>query len=264
MQKGPPHKTHSDGVLMVRSLILKKQDWGEADELVFFFSRDLGWLRGVAKNAKKSRVRFGGHLEPFSMVDLTLRPRKKDDLVWIDESQVVHGFLGIRSEIRKVALASYFLELASLFLPEDQPDPAVFDFLVQFLHNIEYEDVSPVLLLLDEIRLLGLLGYAPRFDTCPECGKPLARGDDAIFSSARGGACHPGCIGRDEERTLSLSPDALAVIRKGLQVDRQVARRLRLSRNGMEELRQALSAFVRHLRGQEINSLVFLENMSTN
>jgi len=246
---------------MVRSLILKKQDWGEADELVVFFSRDLGWLRGVAKNAKKSRVRFGGHLEPFSVVDFTLRTRKKDELVWIDESQVAQGFLGIRSDIYKVALAAYFLELASLFLPEDQPDPELFDFLIEFLQRLESEDTSPLLLLLDEIRLLGLLGYAPRFDVCPECGKSLERGEDAIFSPARGGACHPGCIGRDEERDLLLSPDTLAVVRKGMQVERPVAKRLRLSRNGIEELRLALSAFVRYLRGWEINSLVFLENL---
>jgi DNA repair protein RecO (recombination protein O) len=247
---------------MVRSLILKKQDWGEADELVVFFSRDLGWLRGIAKNAKKSRVRFGGHLEPFSLVDFTLRTRKKDDLVWIDESQAVQGFLGIRSDIRKVAFASYFLELASLFLPEDQPDPDLFDFLLEFLNRLERDETtSQLLLLLDEIRLLGLLGYAPRFDMCPECGKPLVRGEEAIFSPARGGACHLGCIGSDEERNLVLSPDTLAVVGKGLQVERPVAKRLRLSRNGLEELRHALSTFVRHMRGQEINSLVFIEEL---
>jgi DNA repair protein RecO (recombination protein O) len=246
---------------MVRSLILKKQDWSEADELVVFFSRDLGWLRGIAKNAKKSRVRFGGHLEPFSLVDFTLRPRKKDDLVWIDESQAVQGFLGIRSDIHKVALASYFLELASLFLPEDQPDPDLFDFLLEFLHRLENDDTSQLLFLLDEIRLLGLLGYAPRFDICPECGKPLVRGEEAIFSPARGGACHPGCIGPDEDKSLILSPDTLAAVSKGLQVERPVAKRLRLGRNGIEELRHGLSAFVRYMRGQEINSLVFLEEL---
>ena len=40
---------------VAKSIILKKYDFGEADELVVFLSRELGWLRGVAKNAKKSR-----------------------------------------------------------------------------------------------------------------------------------------------------------------------------------------------------------------
>ncbi len=102
-----------------------------------FLSRDLGWLTGIAKNAKKSRVRFGGHLEPFALVDLFLRPRRKDDMVWIDDAQVVRGFLEIRSDIAKVSRVAYFLELGSLFVPEGQPDENLFDFLLQFMETLD-------------------------------------------------------------------------------------------------------------------------------
>jgi DNA repair protein RecO (recombination protein O) len=244
-----------------RSIILKKQDRGEADEIVKFLSRDLGWLTGVAKNAKKSRVRFGGHLEELSLVDLTLRSRKRDDLVWIDEAQVVSGFLAIRSDIAKVARASYFLELASIFLPEGHPDPVLFDFLIEYLQALETSDPPQIHLLLDEIRLLGILGYAPRFDICPACGKALAPGEDAIFSAARGGACHPGCLEANEERSLQLSPDTLAVLRRATQVEREAARRLRINKKGVDELHRALSAFVRYTRGEEVKTLLFLEKL---
>jgi DNA repair protein RecO (recombination protein O) len=247
---------------LFQSIILKKEDWGEADELVVFFSRELGWLRGIAKNAKRSRVRFGGHLEPLSLVDLTLRHRKKDGLVWIDESHVQRGFLGIRSEIGRVAQASYFLEVASIFLPEDQPDPDVFDFLLEFLENVEEGTLPAVLSLVEEIRLLGLVGYAPRFDVCPACGKALAAGEEALFSPALGGACHLPCVGPGEDRSLLLSPETLAVLRRGLQVDRGVARRLRLHRHGVDEARKGLSAFVRHMRGEDVKSLTFLEKLA--
>lgn len=246
---------------MLRSIILKKQDRGEADELVVFLSRDLGWLTGVAKNAKKSRVRFGGHLEALSLVDLTLRSRKKDDLVWIDEAQVVSGFLAIRSDIAKVARAAYFLELASIFLPEGHPDTALFDFLLEYLETLEQSDPPQICLLLDEIRLLGLLGYAPRFDLCPACGKPLGQGEEAIFSPSRGGACHLACLPIGEEGNLHLSPDTLAVLRRATQVEREAAKRLRINKKGVDELHLALSAFVRYTRGEEIKSLLFLEKL---
>jgi len=246
---------------VVRAIIFKKQDRGEADELVVFFSRELGWLSGVAKNAKKSRVRFGGHLEPFSLVDLSLRKRRKDDLVWIDESQVLRGFLGIRKHIAKVARASYFLELASVFLGEAQPDPELFDFLVDILDALSVAGPDPMRFLLDEIRLLGFLGYEPRFDWCSVCGKRLDVGQGVVFSPSGGGTCHVACAGPSLFPPLPLSPDTLAVVRRGLRVDREVAGRLKLNRKGQEELRNALSAFVRHLRGAEISSLVFLEKM---
>jgi len=250
-----------NGIELVASLILKKQERGEADELVVFLSRDLGWLRGIAKNSKKSRVRFGGHLEPFSLVDLTLRPRRKDDLVWIDESQVMHGHLGIRSDIRKVARAAYFLELSSVLLPEGSADPVVFDFLHEFLDTLESSNPSASSLLLDEIRLLGLLGYAPRFDVCPACGEPLERGMEGIFSDPLGGVCHPECVPPGEVRGITISPGTLAVVRRGLELDGDAARRLRLNKNGLEELRKILSGFVRYIRGAELGSLTFLETI---
>lgn len=247
---------------MIRAIILKKQDRGEADELVVFLSRELGWLTGVAKNAKKSRVRFGGHLEPFSLVDLTLRRRKKDDLVWIDEAQVVRGFLGIRKDVSRVSRAAYFLELSWLFLGEGQPDPELHDYLVGFLDMLARDDPGPVPLLLSEIRLLGLLGYAPRFEACPICDKPLEPGQGALFVPSAGGGCHPGCAGTEIVEGVLLSPDTLAVVRRGLKVDSDLARRLKLGKKGQEELRKALSAFVRYLRGEEIKSLAFMERIA--
>lgn len=243
---------------MARSIILRKHELGEADELVVFVARELGWLRGVAKNARKSRVRFGGHLEPFSLVDLVLRPRKRDDLVWIDDSQAINGFLGLRSHLGKVAIAAYFLELASIFQGEAQPDPAVFDFLLKLLERLESSPVNAVRVMLEEIRLLGMLGYAPRFDVCPACGEPIGPGEKAVFSPYLGGAAHERCVDPRGPQII-LSPNTLALVRRGLAVEDKAASRLRLNRKGMEELRNALSEFVRALRGKEINSLVFLE-----
>ncbi len=246
---------------MVQSIILKKQDMGEADELVLFLSRDLGWLSGVAKNAKRSRVRFGGHLEPLALADLSLRSRKRDNLVWIDDAQVIRGFLGIRSNIARVARAAYFLELARVFLPEGLPDADVFDFLIEFLGALEDSEPRSMRFVLDEVRLLGLLGYAPRFDVCPSCGLMFGPGQEAVFSPAKGGACHRPCLEPGEDTTLVLSPDTLAVVRRGLEMDYRKAERLKLGRKSREELRRALSAFVRYLRGSDISSLAFLEQM---
>jgi len=246
---------------VVRSIILKKRSWGEADELVIFMARGLGWLSGVAKNARKSRVRFGGHLEPLTIVDLSLRPRRRDDMVWIEDAQVVRGFMKVRSDLARASWCSYFLELASVFLPEGTPDEELFDFLADFLENLDGSDPVPLLIMLDEIRLLGLLGYAPRFDLCPVCAKPLEPGQDALFSPSRGGVAHPRCVSQDEQITLQVSPNTLAVVRRGLEAGPRVAERLRPGKRGLEELRRSLSAFVRHMRGAEITSLRFLEKM---
>ncbi len=247
---------------MFRSIILKKEDRGEADELVIFLGRDLGWARGIAKNAKKSRIRFGGHLEPFSLVELTLRPRRRDDLVWIDESQVLNGFLGLRSDIKKFAISSYFLELASIFLPEGHPDNALFDFIEDFLTRLNVSHLTDLQFFKEEIHLFGLLGYEPGFNVCGACAKDFEPGQEAVFDLALGGACHRRCCpGTGLGKPLVLSPNTLAIIRKALESNEETLRRLKLSKNSAGELRSALSAFARYLRGKEINSVVFMEQM---
>ncbi|MEW6350925.1 MAG: DNA repair protein RecO [Thermodesulfobacteriota bacterium] len=243
------------------AIILRKEDRGEADELVVFMSRDLGWLRGVAKNSRRSRVRFGGHLETFSAVELSLRPRRRDDLVWIEDSQVVEGFLGIRKEIGKVAAASYFLELASLFMGEGSPEPPLFDFLHHFLRELDATEPQPLVLLFDEIRLLGMLGLQPSFGHCAACGGNFEAGSQAAFVPAHGGACHMHCVGPGMGST-PLSPQTVAIVQRGLQLDAPAASRLRLSRKGLDELRRALSAFVRFMRGREVKSLAFIESLA--
>lgn len=246
---------------VVRSIILKKQPWGEADELALFIGRDLGWLTGVAKNARKSRVRFGGHLEPLALVDLTLRPRKRDPLVWIDDAQLVRGYTRIRTDLFRVAWCSYLLELSSVLLPEANPDLDVFDFFLRLLELLESSSPSVLQLLLEEIHLLGLLGYAPRFDLCVVCGRMLDPGQDALFSASKGGACHLTCLADQTEVCVGLSPTTLAAVKRGLNAGPRVVERIRLGKKGQRELRQALSAFVRYLRGEDIRSLVFLEKM---
>src|SRR6266849_3915632 len=45
------------------ALILRTYTLGESDRIVVFLTRDRGKKRGVAKNARQSRRRFGGGLE---------------------------------------------------------------------------------------------------------------------------------------------------------------------------------------------------------
>ena len=244
---------------MFRSIILGKKEQGEADELVVFFSRELGLLRGIAKNARKSRIRFAGRLEPLSIVELNLRTRKKDDLVWIDDSEMIEAYPNIRSDPVRLAWSTYFLEIAYLLLAEAHPEPHIFDLTHEFLERLD-KIVPPVfILILHEIRLLAVIGYGPRFDSCPVCGKAFEPSDRAMFSPLFGGACHLSCVPDPQSRDVELSPSTLAIVRRGLQTDPETAKRLRLSNAGQKELRAALSHFVRYLRSGEVNSLVFLE-----
>ena len=66
------------------ALILRSYKLGESDRIVVFLTRDRGKKRGVAKNARQSRRRFGGALEPLTCGRVGYLERERRDLVRLD------------------------------------------------------------------------------------------------------------------------------------------------------------------------------------
>src|SRR5256885_11119491 len=66
------------------ALILRTYKLGESDRIVVFLTRDRGKKRGVAKNARQSRRRFGGGLEPLTYGRVGYMERERRELVRLD------------------------------------------------------------------------------------------------------------------------------------------------------------------------------------
>src|SRR5262249_53850548 len=66
------------------ALILRTYKLGESDRIVVFLTRDRGKKRGVAKNARQSRRRFGGALEPLTYGAVGYMERERRDLVRLE------------------------------------------------------------------------------------------------------------------------------------------------------------------------------------
>src|SRR5436853_5596687 len=76
------------------ALILRTYKLGESDRIVVFLTRDRGKKRGVAKNARQSRRRFGGGLEPLTCVRVGFVERERRDLVGLNYVEATRSPLG--------------------------------------------------------------------------------------------------------------------------------------------------------------------------
>src|ERR1700690_1217006 len=66
------------------ALILRTYKLGESDRIVVFLTRDRGKKRGVAKNARQSRRRFGGGGEAMTCGRVSYNERERRDLVSVN------------------------------------------------------------------------------------------------------------------------------------------------------------------------------------
>src|ERR1700749_4352562 len=78
------------------ALILRTYKLGESDRIVVFLTRDRGKKRGVARNARQSRRRFGGGLEPMPYGRVGYTERERRDLVHVQYVEPIQSPLAAR------------------------------------------------------------------------------------------------------------------------------------------------------------------------
>lgn len=112
------------------ALILRTYRYGEADRIVVFLTVDRGKKRGVAKNASKSRRRFGGALEPFTRGRVHYVEREGRDLVRLERIEPKRSPMQSRPDgddaAQVLGYASYFAELLDEWAPENQQNERLF------------------------------------------------------------------------------------------------------------------------------------------
>lgn len=109
------------------ALILRTYTLGESDRIVVFLTRDRGKKRGVAKNARQSRRRFGGALEPMTCGRVTYRERERRDLVFLQDVAPTQSPLRHSDRIGDaLGHVGYFAELIDEWAPDNDPNETLF------------------------------------------------------------------------------------------------------------------------------------------
>ncbi len=107
------------------ALILRTYKLGESDRIVVFLTRDRGKKRGVAKNARQSRRRFGGGLEPFTHAKVSYFERERRDLVALNYAEPVRSPLSA-AQGDALGYVGYFAELVDEWAQESDPNETLF------------------------------------------------------------------------------------------------------------------------------------------
>jgi len=107
------------------ALILRTYKLGESDRIVVFLTRDRGKKRGVAKNARQSRRRFGGALEPLTYGRVGYMERERRELVRLDYVEQLRSPLSA-VDGEALGYVSYFAELIDEWAQEADPNETLF------------------------------------------------------------------------------------------------------------------------------------------
>jgi DNA repair protein RecO (recombination protein O) len=167
------------------ALILRTYKLGESDRIVVFLTRDRGKKRGVAKNARQSRRRFGGALEPMTAGRIQYTERERRDLVFLHFVEPHRSPLAA-ADADALGYVGYFAELIDEWAQEADPNEPLFRLGCSMVEAMSAGVPIEPLARYFEYWLLRLQGvYQPAADASDE-----AR---AFLAAARG--CSPFAIG---------------------------------------------------------------------
>ena len=199
--------------LKLRGIVLHTVDYGESDRVVTLLTRELGKVSAFARGARASRRRFGGALEPFTLLSAEARTRSASDLLLLESVAVVEAHGGIRGDLARIGCAAYAAELSRELVRDWEAHPRLFDLLLDYLALLDALPARPATLRAFEMGALKEAGLAPMLEACARCGATLPPAVRAFrFDPGQGGVLCPGCEPTAAKGAMRLSEMARSTL----------------------------------------------------
>ena len=244
--------------LKLRAVVLRTVDYGESDRVVTLLTAERGKLAAFARGARASRRRFGGALEPFTLLAVEARERRGAELLSLTSAQVERGFGAIRGDLARIGCAAYACELARELTRDDEPHPDLFQLLCAYLESLDAAPPAAAGLRAFELGALRAAGLGPRLDACARCGAAPGQGTRLRFDPAHGGLLCHRCAPFASPGARDLSAGTARLL---LRLDARGAEGVELGPGEARESREALGAFIEHHLGRRLQSRRFLDEL---
>ena len=246
------------------AILLKRTELGDFDLLITFLTLTNGKITSVGKNAKKSRKRFSGLLEPFTALHLVCRKPFRGGIPVLQEAAMENPFSGIRGNVGKTAYASYWCELVNGWLEEGKAQEKIFYLLYYCLNMLSCGRISErVLSVVFQVRFLTLAGFAPEFGSCVMCRRLLddISGTLVYLDMPAGGILCGRCREKTGRPGIAL---AMGTVKQLIWIQENgidTAIRIKFTARSLKEGLFAMESFVPYHLGREPKSLGFLRKL---
>jgi DNA repair protein RecO (recombination protein O) len=239
------------------AIVLKTNDFAEADRILVLFTRHFGKVRVVAKGIRRATSRMAGHAEPLTHATYQLARGRELDVLTGAEARAIYP--DMRDDLALIAAGWYVAELVDRFTADRVPSAPLFDLLETALRALDAGISPSVVCRWFDLHLLDRSGFRPELGVCAQCRNPLAEETNA-WEPAAGGAMCARCAG-PLGFVVPLSVRALKSLRYLIVSDLASASRLRLERTLAQELDRHLRGFLRYVLDKDISTARLMDQL---
>jgi DNA repair protein RecO (recombination protein O) len=222
-------------------------------------TQEFGKISAIANNVRTKRSRMIAGLQLFAYSEVVLyKAKSKNGLYHIDEMNVLEGFGNIRTDLDKMAYASYFAEAATGAASEEEFDAEILRLLLNSLYAVDrglcgYEKIKTVF----EWRLAVVAGYAPQIENCGGCSCT----DNIYGLSLAGGTVLCNNCAVDKQGTAQLSDAMRQIIEYIVNADSKQIFSFDAGETVVAYLSQISEAYLSVQLGREFKTLGYLKKV---
>ena len=155
--------------ITIQGLVLRVTTYNDTDALLTVLSRDRGKLTVKARGLRRKNSPLIAPCQLLAFGEFTLFEYR--GMYTINEAHSIELFTPLRKDLQKLALGTYFAQVAELICQEDIPNPELLSVVLNSLHALSKLSVSEAQIkAVFELRIACLAGYEPDLIGCHECG----------------------------------------------------------------------------------------------
>lgn len=156
----------------IQALVLRVTAYNDTDALLTVLSRDQGKMTLKARGLRRKNSPLIAPCQLLAYGEFTLFEYK--GMYSINEAHAIELFTALRKDLQKLALGTYFAQVAELISQEDLPNPELLSLVLNSLHALAKLDLSETQVkAVFELRAACLAGYTPDLHRCSHCGNEL-------------------------------------------------------------------------------------------
>lgn len=219
-----------------QGIILRKQDRGESNRLLTFYTKDFGKLEILGKAIRKisSKLRTGTEIFYLSEIEFIQGKRYKI----LTDTTPVERFEKLRKDLVKTKMAHRIAEIFDGLVSGQEKDKRTWDLISSFftrLNDLNFK-ISDIKLQYYYFvwNLLSLLGYLPELYHCALCGEKLQPAK-LYFSSLEGGIICEHCFPKLKQTKL-ISVNTVKTLRVLTEKGHEFLKKIKISPADLKEL----------------------------
>ena len=235
-------------------LIIKEQNIGEQDKLVYALTKSNGIIKAFVRGAKNIKNQKCAATSLLSYSRLTIY--KGRDSYIIGEARSIRIFSKLRSDVGNMCLAQYFCELAITICPREQNAEKFLSLILNSIYLLSEGKrsaklIKPCL----EMRLASMAGYMPDLRMCRECGEYSA---DIMYFLPRTGMleCY-NCHTNKTELAVMLKSSTLMALRHTVYADDDKLFSFALPDEELDVLNTASESYLKFRFEKDFSTLTF-------